>query len=152
MISSRRSSRRAASIIRSSPSSSSGNSPSSSSRALDPVEFGGDLGRIFGRLRLDAAVVREEAVIGIEHRFGPGPVGAQFGGFLFELLDREAVDERRIVHEAVVLAAEQIAGDPAAGGLIGLDADKQAEIGIERDRAAGQQTPAPDAARRNAGP
>ena len=61
--------------------------------------------------------------------------------FCFELLDREAVDERRIVQKALVLAAEQIARDPAAGGLIGLDADKQAEIGIERDRAAGQQTP-----------
>ena len=99
---------------------------------FDPVEFGGDLGRIFGRLRLDPAIVRQEAVIGVEHGFRPGPFGAQFAGFLFELLDREAVDERRIVQKTLVLAAEQVAGDPAAGGLIGLDADKQAEIGIER--------------------
>ena len=108
---------------------------------LDAVEFGGDLGLVLGRLRLNPPVLRHEAVVGVEHGFRPSPIGAQFDGLLFELLDREAVDERRLVQEAVVIAAEQVAGDPATGGFIGLDTDKEAEIGIERHRAAGQQPP-----------
>ena len=61
-------------------------------------------------------------------------------GLGFELLDREAAHERGIVEKAVVVAAEEIARDRAAGGLVGLGADEHAEIGIERDGALGQET------------
>ena len=91
-----------------------------------------------GRTR---AVLRHEAVFGIEHRLGPRPLRAQFGGLRFELLDREPAHERGIVDEAVVVAAEEIARDRAAGGLVGFGADERAEIGIERDGGLGQQTP-----------
>ena len=97
--------------------------------------------RQLGRLRADAVVLRGEIVCGIEHRPGPGPGGAQFGGLLFELLDRQPADEGGIVHEALVVGAEEIARHRAAGGLVSGAADKQAEIGIERDGGLGQQTP-----------
>ena len=76
---------------------------------FDALDFGGEFGRDFGRLRPHARVLRHEAVFGIEHRLGPGPLRAQFGGLGFELLDREAAHQRGIVHEAVVVAAEEIA-------------------------------------------
>ena len=60
---------------------------------LDAPDLGGDLRRKLGRLRTDAAVLRGEVVRGIEHRPGPGPGGAQLGGLLFELLDRQPADE-----------------------------------------------------------
>ena len=41
---------------------------------LDLLQLGGDLGREFGRLRLDAPELPPEAVIEIEHRLGPGPM------------------------------------------------------------------------------
>ena len=98
------------------------------------------LGRNFGRLRTHARVLRHEAVFGIEHRLGPRPLRAQFGGLGFELLDREPAHERGIVHEAVFVAAEEIARDGAAGGLVRCGADEHAEIGIERDGAFGEET------------
>ena len=52
-----------------------------------------------------------------------------------------------VFHEAVVIAAEEIARDHAAGGFISLDADKKAEIGFEGDGALGQEMP--DPVRRN---
>ena len=85
--------------------------------------------------------MRGEVVCGIEHRPGPGPGGAQFGGLLFELLERQPADEGGIVHKALVVAAEEIAGHRAAGGLVSGAADEQAEIGVERDGGLGQQTP-----------
>ena len=108
---------------------------------LDALDFPGDFRRELGRLRADAAVLRGEVVSGIEHRPGPGPGGAQFGGLLFELLDRQPADERGIVHKAFVVAAEEIARHRAAGGLVGSAADKQPEIGVDRDGGLGQQTP-----------
>jgi hypothetical protein len=86
-------------------------------------------------------VLRGEIVSGIEHRPGPGPEGAQFDGFLFELLERQPADEGGIVHETLVVSAEEIAGDCAPGGLVSGTADEPAEIGIERDGGLGQQTP-----------
>ena len=106
---------------------------------LDALDLGGKFGRELGRLRTHARVLRHEAVFGIERRPGPGPVRAQFGGLGFELLDREAFHQRGIVEEAVFVAAEEIARDPAAGGLVGRGADEQAEIGIERHGALGQE-------------
>ena len=100
---------------------------------LDALDFGGELGRDFGRLRLDACVLRQNPVFGIEHRLGPGPLRAQFRGLGLELLDREAAHQRGVVHEAVVIAAEKIARDLAAGGLIGFGADEQRR---DRNRAA----------------
>ncbi len=41
----------------------------------------------------------------------------------------------------LVVTAEEIARHQAAGGLVRSAADKPAEIGIERDRALGQETP-----------
>ena len=60
---------------------------------------------------------------------------------LFELLDRQPADECRIVHEALVVGAEEIARHRAARGLVSGAADKQPEIGVERDGGLGQQTP-----------
>ena len=57
---------------------------------LDALDFGGEFGRNFGRLRPHARILRHEAVFGIEHGLGPGPLRTQFGGFGFEFLDREA--------------------------------------------------------------
>ena len=108
---------------------------------LDALDFPGDFGWQLGRLRTDAAVLRGEVVCGIEHRSGPGPGGAQFGGLLFELFERQPADEGGIVHKALVVAAEEIARHRAAGGLVSGTADKPAEIGIERDGGLGQQTP-----------
>ena len=85
--------------------------------------------------------MRGEVVGGIEHRPGPGPGGAQFDGLLFELLERQPADEGGIVHEALVVGAEEIARHRAAGGLVSGTADKPAEIGVERDGGLGQQTP-----------
>jgi len=52
-----------------------------------------------------------------------------------------------VFHEAVVIAAEEIARDHAAGGFIRLGAYEHAEIGIERDRGLDQEMP--DPVRRN---
>jgi hypothetical protein len=90
---------------------------------------------------MHAAVFRQEVVIGIEHRLGPRPLRAQFFGLGFEFLDREPAHERGVIQEAVVVAAEKIARDFAAGGLVGGRADEEAEIAIERDGALGQQMP-----------
>jgi hypothetical protein len=60
-------------------------------------------------------------------------VRAQLLGLRFELLDREAADERRVVHEAVFVAAGEIPRDRAAGGLLGGDADERAETRTSRD-------------------
>ena len=106
---------------------------------LDALDLGGEVGRNLGRFWLDPRVLGQHPVFGIEHGFGPGPLRAQFFGLGFELLDREAVHQRRIVEEAVLVAGEEIARDLAAGGLIGLGADELAEIGIQRHRARGQQ-------------
>ena len=111
--------------------------------------LGGEFGRKLRPVAARRARIAPEAVFEIEHRFGPGPLRAQFGGLGFELLDREPAHERGVVHEAVVVAAEQIARDRAAGGLVGFGADEHAEIGIERDAALGQQTP--HACRRDVG-
>ena len=89
----------------------------------------------------------KRAVFEIEHRLGPGPLGAQLGGLRFELRDREPMHEGCVFHEAVVIAAEEIARDRAAGGFIRLGAYEHAEIGIERDRGLGQEMP--DPVRRN---
>ena len=91
---------------------------------FDALDFPGDFGWQLGRLRTDAAVLRGEVVCGIEHRLGPGPGGAQFGGLLFELLDRQPADECGIVHKALVVAAEEIARHRAAGGLVSSTADE----------------------------
>jgi hypothetical protein len=64
---------------------------------------------------------------------------AQCGGFRFELLDREPARERGVVQETVLVAAEEIARDMAAGSFIGLGADEEAEVGIERHRGLGEQ-------------
>jgi hypothetical protein len=108
---------------------------------LDALDFLSQFGRNVSRLRMHAAVLRQEVVIGIEHRLGPRPLRTQFRGFRFELLDREPAHERGVVHKAFVVAAEEIACDFAAGGLVGRSADKQAEIGIERDGGLGQEMP-----------
>ena len=52
---------------------------------LDALDLPGDFGRKLGRLRTHARVLRREAVLGIQHRLGPGPAGAQFGGLRFQL-------------------------------------------------------------------
>ena len=106
---------------------------------FDALDFPGDFGWQLGRLRTDAAVLRGEVVCGIEHRPGPGPGGAQFGGLLFELLERQPADEGGIVHKAILVAAEEIAGDRAAGGLVRRDADEDAQIGVGRDGALREQ-------------
>jgi hypothetical protein len=54
-----------------------------------------------------------KAAIGIEHRFGTRRLWAEFGGFRFELLNREPAHEGGIVHEAVLVAAGEIARDRA---------------------------------------
>jgi hypothetical protein len=106
---------------------------------FDALDLGGEFGGSIGWLWTNPRVLREEPVFGIEHSFGPRPLRAQFGGPGFELLDREAVHQSGIVEKAVFVAGEEIAGDRAAGGLIGLGADEHPEIGIERHRALGQQ-------------
>ena len=108
---------------------------------FDALDFPGDFSWKLGQLRRDAAIFRGEVVSGIEHSPGPGPRGAQFEGLLFERLERQAADECGIVHKTLVVAAEEIAGNCAAGGLVSGAADKPAEIGIERDGGLGQQTP-----------
>jgi hypothetical protein len=96
-----------------------------------------------------AGVLRERAVFELDDGFRPLPLRAQFGGFGFKLFDREAPHQSGIVDEAVIVGAEQIARDPAAGGLIGLGAEELAEIGIQRDSGLDQQMP--DSVRRNVG-
>ena len=85
--------------------------------------------------------MRGEVVDGIEHRSGPGPRGAQFGGLPFELLERQPADEGGIVHKALVIAAEEVARHRAAGSLVRRDADEDAQIGVEWDGGLSQQTP-----------
>ena len=82
---------------------------------LDRLELGGDRRREFGSLRADMRVFGGEAVIGVEHRPDPRPVRAQFLGLLFELFDRQPPDECRVVEKAVLVAAEEVARDRAAG-------------------------------------
>ncbi len=84
--------------------------------------------------------MRQEAVFGVEDSLGPRPVPAQFGGFGFELLDREAAHQRGILEEAVFVPGEKIGGYRPARCLVGLGADEHTEIGIERHRALGQET------------
>ena len=91
---------------------------------FDTLDFLGDFGWQLGRLWTEAAVLRGEVVGGIEHRFGPGPGGTQFGRLLFELLERQPADECGIVHKALVVAAEEIARHRAAGSLISGAADE----------------------------
>jgi len=105
---------------------------------LDAFDFPGDFAWQLGRLRAAAAVLRAKIVRGIEHRPGPGPRGAQFGGLLFELFERQPADEAGIVHKALVVTAEEIACHRAAGGFVRGAADKQPEIGVERDRGLSQ--------------
>ena len=83
--------------------------------------------------------MHERAVFEIEDCSGPGPARAQFGRLGFELLDRQPAHERGVIHEAVIIAAEEVARDRAAGGFKGVGADKSAEIGIERDGRLGQE-------------
>ena len=65
----------------------------------------------------------------------------QFGGLLFELLDRQPAHQRGIVEEAVFVGAEEIARHSPAGGRIGLGANEAAELGVERNGGLGQETP-----------
>ena len=92
-------------------------------------------------MRTHARVLRREAVLGIQHRLGPGPAGAQFGGLRFQLLDGEPAHERGGVHKALFVAAEEIARDLAAGGLVGRGTDERAELGVERNGGLGQEMP-----------
>ena len=103
------------------------------------------------RFRMNAAIFGGEAVIGVEHRLGPGPARAQFRGLGFQLLDREPADERRIIHKAFLAAAEQIASDRTARGFVDGEADKCAETRVRRHRALGQAGAAPHARRGRAG-
>ena len=94
----------------------------------DLLDLGGEFGRYFRRLRAQAGVLRKSAIFEIEHRFGPRPIGTQFGGFGFKLFDRKPPRECGIVDKAFVVGIEEIARDRAAGGFISLGADKEAEI------------------------
>ena len=63
---------------------------------------------------------------------------AQFPGLLFELFERQPPDECGVVEKAVLVAAEEVAGDGAAGRrLVGRDANKLAEPRAERGRTLG---------------
>jgi hypothetical protein len=116
---------------------------------LDAFDLGGEIGRDFGGLRAQAGILRKLAIFELERRPDPFPLRAQFGGFGFELLERKAAYQRHIVHKAVIVAAEQIAGDGTACGFVRFGADEHAKFGIERNRAFGQQTP--DCVRRDIG-
>jgi hypothetical protein len=107
--------------------------------SFDARDLVRELRRDLGPLRPHMCILRGEAVFGLIYRLGPGPLRAQSGGLGFELLDRETPHERDVIHEAVLVAAEEIARNAAACGLIGLRADKAAEIGIERHRAFGEK-------------
>jgi len=50
------------------------------------------------------------------------PLRAQFGGLDLELLDRKAPHEHGVIHEAVLVAAEEIVRLGAAGGLVSFGA------------------------------
>ena len=104
------------------------------------LHFPGDFGWKLGRLRPHAAVLRAEVVLGIEHCLGPGPQRGRINGLPFELLDRQPADEGGIVHETLVVGAEEIARHRATGSLVCGAADKQPEIGVDRDGGLGQQT------------
>jgi hypothetical protein len=81
------------------------------------------------RFRMNPAIFGGEAVIGVEHRLGPGPARAQFRGLSFQLLDREPADQGGIIPKAFLAGAEQVAPDGAAGRLVGGQADNGAERG-----------------------
>jgi hypothetical protein len=51
--------------------------------------------------------------------------GGQGLGFLFQLVIDQAVEQGRVLQPAAAIVLEKIAGDLAAGGLIGLDANKR---------------------------
>ena len=104
-----------------------------SATRVDLLDLGGEIGRNLGRLWRDAGVLGEKAVFGIKHRLGPGPLRTQFFRLGFEFLDRETAHQCGIVEEAVVIAAEEIARDLAAGGLVGFG-DRR--TGRDRNRAA----------------
>ena len=91
------------------------------------VQDRAEVGRWLGRRGLDPAVVGGDAKGGVEYRPGPFPVGGQRRGFGFELCLGEAADQGRVVHEALVVVAEQVPGDGAASRFIGFDADETTE-------------------------
>ena len=95
---------------------------------LDTFDFGGELVRNLRRARPNAIVLMQHPVFGLENGLRSGPLRAQFFGFRFEFLHRQPAHEGRIVEEAVIVAAEKIARDRAAGGLVGFSADELAEI------------------------
>src|ERR1700761_2860212 len=51
------------------------------------------------------------------------------------------MDKRGVVQKAIIVLAEQVARDRAAGAFVGGSPDKPAEIGIEWCCGLGQQTP-----------
>ena len=51
--------------------------------------------------------------------------GGQGLGFLLQLVMDQAVEQGRVLQPAAAIVLEKIAGDLAAGRLIGLDADKR---------------------------
>ena len=74
-------------------------------RSISPAISGGSSAGC-GRMRRYCAV---KSYAGSSIARVPGPGGAQFGGLLFQLLDRQPADEGGIVHKALVVAAEEVA-------------------------------------------
>jgi len=91
------------------------------------VQERAEVRRWFGRGGLDPAVIGGDAKDGVEHRPGPFPVGGQRRGLGVQLGLGQAADQGGIVHEALVMVAEQVPGDGAAGRLIGFDANEASE-------------------------
>jgi hypothetical protein len=108
---------------------------------LDVLQLGRDRRRELGGFRAETRILARKAVIGIEHRPHPRPMRAQFLGLGFELGKGETADQWRVVEKPVVVAAEEVAGDSAAGRLVSRRPDKRAKMPIERDRTLGQQPP-----------
>jgi hypothetical protein len=95
--------------------------------ALDARELLANFRRQRGRFRMDTPVFRGKAVIRVEHRPGPCPARPQLLSLGLQLLDGKPADQRRVIHEALVSGAEEIAPDGAAGSLVGGEADESAE-------------------------